>query len=78
MQLPAAQTSLEPQPHRADPVRPRAVREPERLPTTAADSRASPTGSNVRGSQSPDSRSRVKQVAESGAAFCHENRGMRG
>jgi hypothetical protein len=41
MQLPAQQTSLEPQPHR-DPVRPQAVREPERHQTTAADSRASP------------------------------------
>lgn len=30
MQLPAAQTSLEPQPHRVDPARPQAVREPER------------------------------------------------
>ena len=30
MQLPAEQTSLEPQPHRVDPVRPQAVREPER------------------------------------------------
>ena len=45
MQLPAAQTSLEPRPHRRARDGPRAVRGPEQPPpgATAADSRASPS-----------------------------------
>jgi len=45
MQLWAAQTSLEPQPHRVSRTGRGAVREPEHLRVTAADSRANPARS---------------------------------
>ena len=64
MQLRAAQTSLEPQPHRVSRDRPQAVREPEHPQVTAADYRASPPRSAPEDPRSPGSQRRSKQVAE--------------
>jgi len=65
MQLRAAQTSLEPQPHRVSRTGRGAVREPEHPQATAADSRASPPRSAPEDPRSPGSQQRSKQVAES-------------
>src|SRR5215469_12023995 len=55
MQLLAAQTSLEPQPHPVSRTGRGAVREPEHPRVTAADSRASPPRSAPEDPRSPDS-----------------------
>ena len=64
MQLRAAQTSLEPQPHRVSRTGRGAVREPEHPKATAADSRASPPRSAPEDPRSPGSQRRSKQVAD--------------
>src|SRR6185437_10132774 len=70
MQLRAAQTSLEPQPHRVSRTGRGAVREPEHQTATAADSRASPPRSAPEDPRSPDSQPRSKQVADYECADC--------
>jgi hypothetical protein len=65
MQLLAAQTTLEPQPHRVSRAGRGAVSEPEHPKATAADSRASPPRSAPEDPRSPGSQRRSKQVAES-------------
>src|SRR5262249_26633377 len=64
MQLPAAQTSLEPQPRRGGPSRPQAVRKPERQQTTAADYRASPPSPTPEDLSPQPPRPTAKQVAD--------------
>jgi len=70
MQLRAAQTSLEPLPHRVSRTGRGAVREPEHQTATAADSRASPPRSAPEDPRSPDSQPRSKQVADYECADC--------
>jgi hypothetical protein len=69
MQLTAAQTSLEPQPHRVS----RTDHEPfvsqNTAKATAADSQANPPRSTPEDPRSPNSRTRSKQVAESARAW---------
>jgi hypothetical protein len=66
MQLPAAQTSLEPLPHRVNPVRPRAVREPEHHQDDGSRFASEPDQVQRLRMLLPDSRRRVKQVADYG------------
>lgn len=64
MQLPAAQTSHEPQPHRVDPDRPQAVREPERHQDDGSRFASEPDQVQRLSIVHPGSRGRVKQVAD--------------
>ena len=53
MQLPAAQTTLEPRPHRVSAAGRRAVREPERPTGDSSRFASEPARLNARGSQIP-------------------------
>jgi hypothetical protein len=68
MQLRAAQTSNEPQPHRVSRAGRRAVREPEHPEATAADSRASPPCPAPEDPRSPGSQPRSKTSCRFGMA----------
>jgi len=65
MQLRAAQTALEPHPHRASRAGRRPIASQNTRRATAADSRASPPHSTPENPRSPSSRRRSKQVADS-------------
>jgi hypothetical protein len=78
MQLRAAQTSLEPHPHRVSRTGRGAVREPEHpAGATAADSRAARPRSAPEDPRSPGSQPRSKQVAESARLISERSRRRR-
>lgn len=64
MQLPAEQTSLEPQPHGVDPDGPQAVREPERHQDDGSRFASEPDQVQRLRVLLPGSQCRVKQVAD--------------